>query len=103
MAVQEFVNDERKDEKAQAPDGGSGGIDGNGFPRADFSVDACFLFSLPLVSFDQGGTRGEDGGKGEKEAANGGSPDFGNDAGGDGDQASEEEAHEELLPGCRLQ
>jgi len=73
------------------------GVDGSDSPAAIGAVEACAGFVLFLVSFDETGSSGEDGGESQEESAYNRTVVLRDESGDDADGSAEDEADDPLV------
>ena len=83
--------------EADASDGSAVGIDGGDDSAAIGAVVTGAGLVLFLVSFDEAGACGKDGGEGEEEASDNRAVTLGNESGDDAHGSAEDEANEPLV------
>src|SRR3984957_3750089 len=100
---QDAPNYDRESQQADGAEGGAAGFNGRRVASAECAVEAGAALFFLFVSGDQGGGGRENCREGQEEPADSGAEFSGDQAGGDGDHAAEEETDGVLLPGALLQ
>ena len=88
----------RRKPQADAPHGGSQGVDGGGIRATLFAMQPFLLFSLPFMLLDQGGAGREYGRESEKQSADSGTPFPGDQAGNNSCDAAGDETQSVFMP-----